>query len=309
MMQLDCVIPVHAKDFETLGFTIASIRRCCPEVRRIVIVGTCSWDGERDHDVEFVQEDADFWPFRRSDLEDCGCPSGWLLQQLLKLYAPLVLPGLGSNVLVCDADVIWFGEGSVRFLEAATEGSAQFVATRLCTFDSGNCPPIRSAVDLHRYDKFVSAILPGLEKRRAGQETAVCHHACLQRDVLEDLFARIEGDGTPFWVAFREAAKACGGRASEYELYHAFACRFFPQRVVRWMPTFAVVADAEAAMRSPPAGVTFVVAHSHLRGLSKEELKDREGIINGDTQAEILRLMVQGHPQELLAMISGSGML
>jgi len=137
----------------------------------------------------------------------------------------------------------------------------------------------------------------------------VCHHACLQRDVLEDLFARIEGDGTPFWVAFREAAKACGGRASEYELYHAFACRFFSQRVVRWMPTFAVVADAEAAMRSPPAGVTFVVAHSHLRGLSKEELKDREGIINGDTQAEILRLMVQGHPQELLAMISGSGML
>ncbi|CAE8631908.1 unnamed protein product, partial [Polarella glacialis] len=137
------------------------------------------------------------------------------------------------------------------------------------------------------------------------------HHAALQRDVLEALFAEVEAaegpDSRQFWEVFRAAAKACGGRASEYELYFAFARKTFPERAVTRRLTFAVVADPEAALASPPSGAAFFVAHSHLRGLSQDELRDREGVINGDVQAEIVRRLTQGHPNELAQLIGGSG--
>ncbi|CAE8732633.1 unnamed protein product, partial [Polarella glacialis] len=153
------------------------------------------------------------------------------------------------------------------------------------------------------YNSFLPAVLPGLRKSRPGAETGVCHHAALQRDVLEALFAEVEAaegpDSRQFWEVFRAAAKACGGRASEYELYFAFARKTFPERAVTRRLTFAVVADPEAALASPPPGAAFFVAHSHLRGLSQDELRDREGVINGDVQAEIVRRLTQGHPNEL----------
>ena len=194
------------------------------------------------------------------------------------------------------------------FLEA--RGAGEPAAARLCVFDTEGCPPIRSAVDLHRYDAFVPAVLPGLEKPRPREETAVCHHACLQRAVVADLAARVEEahGGRPFWQVFRDAGAACGGRASEYELYHAFARRFWPARVVSRRLPFAVVSDAEAAARAPAQDVAFLVAHSHLRGLSPAELRDREGVINGDVRAEVVRRLTHDQPPELAAILAGSGM-
>lgn len=314
---LDCIIPAHSKDFETLGCTVASIRLCCPEVRRVIVISSRPWDGAdetsatcRIEGAEWLDEAEELWPFRLADLDGCGCPPGWLLQQLLKLHAPLLVSDLSSSVLVCDADVVWLQAG-MRFLKAGTAGAGTHVS-QLCTFDSESCPPIRSAVDLHRYDAFVPAVLPDLEKPRPGVETAVCHHAPFERHVLEALFLRVEeaNPGFPFWVVFRDAARACGGRASEYELYHAFARRYFPEIVVPRPLAFAIVADFELAMRAPPvSGLAFLVAHSHLRGLAPKELQDREGVINGDVKAEIVRRLAHGHPPELAAILAGSGML
>eukprot|EP00913_Durusdinium_trenchii_P026728 g25075.t1 len=262
---LDCIIPAHEKDYKTLGRTVGSIRQFCPEVKRIFVI-------------------ANFWPFSHADLEDCGCRTGWLLQQLLKLYAPLLIDGLTDNVLVCDADVVWLKR--VNFLLPS--------AACLCTFDTNNCPPIRSAVDLHRYDHFVPAMLPGVQKPRPGKETAVCHHMVFQtlgirKDILKQLIAEVEASWErPFWKAFAEAARQLQGRASEYELYYAFAMHRCPSQVQTRALPFAVVADIEAMMSKSVPPVVFAVAHSHLEGLSAKELEDREGIINGDIEAENL---------------------
>mmetsp|Transcript_4888 Transcript_4888/g.14528 ORF Transcript_4888/g.14528 Transcript_4888/m.14528 type:complete len:316 (-) Transcript_4888:93-1040(-) len=306
-LAFDCVIPAHQKDFETLGRTVTSLRRCCPAVNRVVVIASAPWPEATQLGVDHVDEAAEFWPFRRTDFEGCGCQPGWLFQQVLKLYAPMLVPDIGPNVLVCDADVVWL-RGGLDFFEA---DEVLGVKAQHCTFSSESCPPIRSSVDLHRYDAFVPAVLPGLEKPRPGVESAVCHHAALQRDVLETLFGRTEASrgGLPFWTAFRDAARECGGRASEYELYHAFACKFFPQRTVPRQLPFAVVADVEAAEKSPPAlDLAFLVAHSHLRGLSAEELRDREGVINGNVGAEVARRLAQGHAAELAVLLVGSGM-
>lgn len=332
---MDCVIPAHDKDLETLPLTVASARRCLPEVRRVLVVGARGGvveDAVRSGaagQCEFVDEGSGVWPFRREDLDACGCPAGWLLQQLLKLYAPLVLPGITPAVLVCDSDVVWLEEGT-RFLEderrgaddaasdCAGDAAPTVFAAHICTFDTEACPPIRSAVDLHRYDDFVGAVLPGLRKRRPGKETAVCHHMCLQRAVLSDLDGQVRAaGGRPLWRAIVDAAGALGGRASEYELYHAFACAHWPSAARVWRPPFAVTADFRSASAKPPVNTVFLVSHSHLRGLSACELLDREGVLNAAAAPQALKalglagglLLGGGRGPELAALLHGSGML
>ncbi|CAE7326537.1 unnamed protein product [Symbiodinium natans] len=311
---LDCIIPAHEKDFATLGHAVRSLRRTCPEVQRILVVSKSPWEDAavQECGVEWVDEADACWPFHLGDSAECGCVPGWLFQQLLKLYGPLLL-NLTEQVLVCDADVVWLAErsGHSERLKFLDEGRAL-----LCTFDSENCPPIRSAVDLHRYDAFVAHVLPGLAKARPERETAVCHHSVLDTSILRALFAEVERawPGHAFWEAFLAAARACDGRASEYELYSAFARSRFPQRVgIRALP-FAVVADLQATISHPPAGVAFAVAHSHLRDLPDEELKDRVGIINGNTEQEILRRLAgerlaSGAANELIGILNASGMI
>jgi len=315
-LAFDCVIPAHAKDMDTLRATVASLRRCFPELGRIVVIASAeSAAVAQAVGAEHVDEAAELWPFSLADCKDCGCPAGWLLQQLLKLHAPLLIPGLASNVLACDADVIWLehaGTERIHFFEqgSGTGADSGEVIANICTFDSESCPPIRSIVDLHRYDAFVPEVLPGLQKPRPGMESAVCHHAPLQRLVLEALFAKVEErHGQEFWVAFRDAARSCGGRASEYELYHSFVRHRFPNLAnTRSMP-FAVVADWERALLTLPAPeLAFLVAHSHLRHLPAEELQDREGVINGNTAIEVARRLTQRHDPELSAILTRSGM-
>ncbi|OLQ12921.1 hypothetical protein AK812_SmicGene3117 [Symbiodinium microadriaticum] len=208
---LDCIIPAHEKDFETLGHCIRSLRRCCPEVRRILVVSKLPWNDATVEDcaVEWVDEADPRWPFRLCDVADGGCAPGWLFQQLLKLHGPLLLDSLTERVLVCDADVVWLQQDSpLTFFTSEAE-------SLLCTFDSDACPPIRSAVDLHRYDAFPPALLPGLQKPRPGAETAVCHHSVLDTSVLRALFEEVAKawPGQAFWAAFVAAGawtEPCG---------------------------------------------------------------------------------------------------
>jgi len=124
------VIPAHDKDFQTLHLTLTSIRRCCPEVRRIFVVVAdptsaeeqvmphvvqqCEGSGEPSPlcEITFLAEgDRSIWPFDICDIKQtysnnrsqadvvghaaegsdgAGGSFGWILQQLLKLYSPLV---------------------------------------------------------------------------------------------------------------------------------------------------------------------------------------------------------------------------
>jgi len=275
-------------------------------------------------ECEWFDEASDVWPFSLSDFEDCSCAPGWLFQQMLKLYAPSVIPDIAEDVLLCDADVLWLGGGgdlSTMGADDIDAGLVTFLASDAsdesrkafhCTFDSERCPPIRSSVDLSRYDDFVPAMLPGLKKPRPGKQTAVCHHALLQCDIVAALRKEVEAyHGKSFWTVFRDVARDCCGRASEYELYHAFAVQYFPLRVSVRQLAFGIAADATAfvaSRRGDDKALAFVVSHSHLHGLSPEELRDREGVINGNVEKEVARRLGQGRAPELSALLAGSGM-
>ena len=133
----------------------------------------------------------------------------------------------------------------------------------------------------------------------------------MEKSVLRMLFTEVEDawPGKAFWEAFVGAARACQGRASEYELYYAFVISRFPHKVQTRALPFAVVADIQATLSNPPE-VAFAVAHSHLRSLPAEDLRDRLGIINGDTQREVLRRLAgeslaDTEASELMSILKG----
>lgn len=67
------------------------------------------WEIADSADAEWCSEASGIWPCS-SDFQECGCSAGWLFQQVLKLYARVVVPDLAASVLVCDADVVWLRE-------------------------------------------------------------------------------------------------------------------------------------------------------------------------------------------------------
>ena len=117
------MIPAHSKDTAVLRECVKSVRKYFSNVRKIYVVSSgrlLTDEEERESGVVYFDEA--LYPFNVSGILSlmptaCSCGTarqkqgsqgGWLLQQLLKLYAPVVLPGALPDVVVVDADTIWF---------------------------------------------------------------------------------------------------------------------------------------------------------------------------------------------------------
>ena len=85
----------------------------------------------------------------------------------------------------------------------------------LSTYTAADVPPgLRSGADLHRYDAFVEAVLPGLRKRLPSLETAVVHFSVLQRCVADALLRAVEEAWAPGCGAGGGAGGGGGGSTS-----------------------------------------------------------------------------------------------
>ncbi len=226
---LDVVIPAHEKDCRTLDLCIAGIRKNCSQVRKIFVVSSHPLTDN----AEWIDES--FFPFNKymiSFLFTEGDPQqarsflalpssriGWYFQQLLKLYAPFVIPDISSNVLILDADTVFLNP--VEFID-----------------DSGN--GLYNVGTEHHLPYFVHAkkFLPGLNKLFP-HHSCITHHMLFQRPILEELFALVERHHKkPLWLAFcacvaPEHIKKSISGASEYEIYMNFAFSRNKQVLIR----------------------------------------------------------------------------
>ncbi len=204
---IDVVIPCAEKDLLTLNSCISGIRTYGKNVRRVIVISDCKMTEE----AEWFDEKN--YPFSQEDLElvlphsakEAG-RIGWFYQQLLKYYAPFVIPDISSNVLVLDADTIFLNK--VEFLNSHFGG----------LYNTG--------VEYHPpYFRHAEKLLP--EIRRLWPEySGISHHMLFQRSILTDLFSRVENyHQMPLWQAFCKCVDAkdviCG--ASEFEIYFNFA--------------------------------------------------------------------------------------
>lgn len=223
---IDVVIPCIRKDRETLELCIEGIRNNGQNIRRIIVVSpermteNAEWFDENNY--PFTKEGIACAIFQNPDEAKAYLlgPNriGWIYQQLLKLYAPLVIPGISSNVLVLDADTIFLNP--VSFVDPS--GHALFA------YGSEYYGP---------YFSHAKKLIPGFKKVYPDY-SGIAHHMLFQKCVIEDLFRRIEtGHRISPWKALcrcisRKEAIA-GSPLSEYEIYFNFICSQTDQRGIR----------------------------------------------------------------------------
>jgi len=220
---IDVIIPCAPKDAVTLEACIEGIRRNGANVRRVIVISR-----------EPLTEQAEWfneleYPFSMSDLtreivsDRLQTRMGWIFQQFLKLYAPFAIPGISSNVLVLDADVIFLNP--VRFMNEKGEPF----------FNVGN-------EYYEPYFKHAARLLPELRRVYPGY-SGICHYMLFQRPILDDLFGMISSQhGCEPWKAFCRCIdpEEPLSPLSEYEIYFNFALLRTNQaqiRPLKWVNT------------------------------------------------------------------------
>jgi len=256
---IDVVIPYHPKDFETIEMCVQGIRENGNNVRRIIVVSKeratdlAEWFDEKNY--PFTKEDLALEIFNgdaekaREFLESPNTRIGWIFQQLLKFYAPFVIPGISSNVLILDADVIFLKP--TDFMKE--DGTPYFTV---------------GTNDTKEYFDHAAKLLPGLRRARAG-ESGIVHHMLFQRPILEDLFMLIsEHHKTESWKAMcrtvdlGEIYKSC---MSEYEIYFNFVALRTSQRIPRRLHWTEVVPTVPNPAHYKRLGYAFIASQEWYR--------------------------------------------
>lgn len=214
---IDVVIPSTAKDNAMLEYCIESVKKYCNNIRRIIVVSP----QQITYNAEWFDEAS--YPFSKHEvalhlngldedkatnyMKQNNSRVGWYYQQLLKLYAPSVIPGISSNALIVDSDVVFFHP--VNFINS--EGGGNY------------------AYGTHHHQPYfahANRLLPGLRKLY-NDKSGICHHMLFQKAILDDLFFQVEEvHHQEFWKAFLlcvDPAEIRDSGASEYEIYFNFA--------------------------------------------------------------------------------------
>jgi hypothetical protein len=252
---IDVVIVCHPKDKNTLEYCIDGIRENCSQIRRVIVVSPvkltdkCEWFDEKNfpfdkNKVAYVIGKGDKKKIKRFVNH---CSVGWYFQQLLKLYAPFVIPEISSNVLMIDADTIFMNP--VVFLNPLN-------GAIFCMIASEGKP---------YYFEHAQRLVPGYQRIYPGLY-CVTHHMLFQKPILIDLFETVEKyHQTSFWIAFCLCVeyKKCRA-ASEYEIYFNFAMNHTDQLSLRpliWMNS----GHLEKREQFKNEGYHFVSFHDYMR--------------------------------------------
>jgi Family of unknown function (DUF6492) len=172
---------------------------------------------------------------------------GWYYQQLLKLYAPFVIPDLSPNVLVLDSDTFFLNP--VKFINTANGG----------LYNVG-----KEYVPL--YFKHADQLTGGLVKKKYRKYSGVTHHMLFQKPVLEDLFKVVEDvHQIEFWKAFCLCVDSIHySGASEYELYFNFVLSRTDQVEIRQLK-WKNVRKIGLINKSRKIGYHYISCHSYSR--------------------------------------------
>ena len=133
--------------------------------------------------------------------------NGWYLQQLIKLYAGLVVPGILDRYLVIDADTFFLKPTS--FINSENQ----------CQYNFGR------EYHCHYFDH-MRKLHPDFV--RVYELSGICHHMMFETRFIKEIMRLV---GEPFWVVFLEKVEpwlrhGIGSGASEYELYFNYVCKY-----------------------------------------------------------------------------------
>jgi hypothetical protein len=244
------VIPVIAKDFPIVPFTVASVRRHVSHVRKICLVCPEAELDELeglvdDEETSFVAEES--FPYREKIeplLYHFKPRLGWFVQQLVKLCAPLDIPELSANVLAVDGDVVFHKD-----TDFMPDGVPQYLCRKF------------------RITPYFDYIERNFGYPAQHPMSGVCHLMLFQRPVLEDMqryLAERQGRDAPLWDLLVGGLHDEYLGMSEYEIYFNFLHRF--QDEYRFeVTTELTYADLSRRLLAEPCDENYAAYHSYLK--------------------------------------------
>ena len=220
---IDVVIPCHPKDAATLDRAIASVKKYVIGLRRVMVISSeritdhAEWIDEKI--FPFTKESIAYEIFKHPEVVHYQFTKresriGWIYQQFLKLYAAFCIPGISSNILIVDSDIVLLKP--IDFLCRDKTGFSE--GAGLYTTGSEYHPP---------YFEHAARLLPGLKKLYP-EYSGIVHHMLFQKPVLIDFFNLIyQQHHVEPWVAIARAIKVVNNDInpsclSEYEMYFNF---------------------------------------------------------------------------------------
>ena len=146
--------------------------------------------------------------------------NGWYLQQLLKLYAGIIIPGILDRYLVIDSDTYFVKPTSFT------------TSDNKCLYSHGS--------DIHGpYFDHMKRLHPSLKRVNY---SGICHHMMFETKYVEKMFSLIEGNksSVPFYKIFLECVDKDDftlSGASEYEIYLNYMLLYHPESIeIRFLP-------------------------------------------------------------------------
>ncbi len=219
-MSYDILISHGPSDDDILPYTVSQIRKYVKDFRNIYIV---THDAEIDLFDEEVFKgtkviDEKTFPFSIKDVNkfiQTPKRNAWYFQQLLKLYASLVIEEMLDDYVVVDADTLFLREISFK-------SSGRYM------FNMGD--------EYHvPYFEHMQRMHPSFEKMV--KLSGISHHMIFNRMIVSEMMMLVERhhNFTPFWEVFlREVVpeQRHGSGASEYEMYFNYMLKNHKDKVI-----------------------------------------------------------------------------
>ena len=157
--------------------------------------------------------------------------NGWYLQQLLKLYAGKIIPGILDKYLVIDSDTF--------FLKPTT-----FVENNKCLYNYGTEYWQPYFQHMKRLDKDLQKVYSNM--------SGICHHMIFETKYIDEIISKIEKNHNDLFyniflktVADPEETDDSG--ASEYEIYFNYMLKYHPDKIqirrLNWTNTTQLKTD------------------------------------------------------------------
>jgi hypothetical protein len=204
-MSFDIVIPVGPNDYEVFDKQIEYTKKNILGYHNIYIVSSKNYNV---NGCTFISEDV--FPFAMKDVSNIlgkSSRNGWYLQQLIKMYAGLVIPDILDTYLVIDSDTF--------FLKPTT-----FIENGICLYDTRRNYHLPYFVHMNKLHTSLS---------RQINASGICHHMIFQTKYIKELFALVNGE---FWkVIIKNVVDKEGSGASEYEIYFNFMLKYYPSNI------------------------------------------------------------------------------
>lgn len=264
-LTVDIVIPTHKKDLQILEYCIDAAKRKIVGAGRIIVISAEKYS----NNAEWFDEK--LFPFSIELVrESVGESAGWYFQQLLKLYAPLIIPNISENVLILDSDTVFF-----RRVKMLDENGRAF-----CTISKDE------NAERHDFDQRVAEhterMLSSLATKNLPREfqgiSGINHNMIFNREILRDLFNKVaaQHNGEPFYKVFLKFSQQLHS-ASEYQIYFCFLLIYHRDKIRIRKLCYKNTSDINIRKYQKRFKYHYCSFHSYLRGTRSNSIRVKSG--------------------------------